>query len=91
MSRVLTATQKAEDSYTRVRAGKGVDVSGVQRVAAPTRDVLVVFDKDGDRKFVGFGKTVTTKFADCFIDPEKLPVEVLQVTQMLRISPWPRL
>lgn len=73
------------------RAGKGVDVSGIQRVAAPTRDVLVVFDKDGDRKFVGFGKTVTTKFADCFIDADKLPMEVLKVTRALHRRAWPGL
>jgi hypothetical protein len=60
-------------------AGKGVDVEAVQRVDAPTRDVLVVFDKDGDRQFVGFGKTVTTEFADCFISADSLPMDTLRV------------
>ncbi len=56
-----------------------MNVTGVQRVDAPTRDVLVVYDAEGDRKFVGFGKTVTTEFADCFIDTDELPIELLKV------------
>ena len=55
----------------------GVDVSAVQRVAHPTRDVLVVFDAEGDREFVGFGAAATIDFADCFIDPEQLPLDMI--------------
>eukprot|EP00884_Botryococcus_braunii_P003415 jgi/Botrbrau1/13074/Bobra.0187s0036.1 len=62
---------------------KGVNVAGVQRVDAPTRDVLVVYDAEGDRKFVGFGKTVTTEFADCFIDADKLPIDLLKSAEVI--------
>jgi len=59
-----------------VLRSKGVDVdSGVQRVAgAPTRDVYVIYNEQGDREFVGFGEgTPTEGFADCFLDASKLP------------------
>ena len=53
-----------------------MDVSGVQRVDLPTRDVLVVFDNEGDRRFVGFGGP-NESFADAQIAAEQLPMDVL--------------
>ena len=58
-------------------AERGVDISGVQTVDKPTRDVLVVYDQDGDRQFVGFGGP-NDSFADCFISAEQLPLDTLR-------------
>ena len=60
-----------------LHAERGVDVSAVQTVDKPTRDVLVVYDSDGDRQFVGFGGP-NDSFADCFISSEKLPLDTLK-------------
>jgi fructokinase len=52
---------------------RGVDLSDVQHVSAPTRDVLVTRDHSGDRTFAGFGKADNKHYADCLIDAAKLP------------------
>ena len=65
------------DDLVSLLASKGVDVTGVQRVPAPTRDVYVVFTKDGDRSFVGFGAAAADEYADCFIDAHALPLDML--------------
>lgn len=65
------------DRLTALLSSKGVDVSAIQRVPAPTRDVYVVFTPDGDRSFVGFGATDADKYADCFVDAQKLPTSML--------------
>ena len=57
-------------------AERNVDVSSVQTVDRPTRDVLVVYDSDGDRQFVGFGGP-NDSFADCYISADQLPVDTL--------------
>lgn len=57
-------------------AERNVDVSAVQTVDKPTRDVLVVYDSDGDRQFVGFGGPNDT-FADCYISADQLPLDTL--------------
>ncbi|EIE20911.1 Ribokinase-like protein [Coccomyxa subellipsoidea C-169] len=61
---------------------RGVDVSGVQQVDLPTRDVLVVYDSSGDRQFVGFGGP-NESFADTAISADKLPLEALQSASAL--------
>ncbi len=53
-----------------------MDVSAVQTVDKPTRDVLVVYDSDGDRQFVGFGGP-NDSFADCYISADQLPLDTL--------------
>jgi fructokinase len=70
------------DEFLKVLRSKKVDVETegcVQRVEGrPTRDVYVVYTKSGDREFVGFGeKTPTEGYADCFIDPSKLPTGLI--------------
>ena len=57
-------------------AERNVDVSAVQTVDRPTRDVLVVYDSDGDRQFVGFGGQ-NDSFADCYISADQLPLDTL--------------
>ena len=52
----------------------------MQTVDKPTRDVLVVYDQDGDRQFVGFGGP-NDSFADCFISAEQLPLDTLRSCQ----------
>ena len=59
-----------------------MDVSAVQTVDKPTRDVLVVYDSDGDRQFVGFGGP-NDSFADCFISAEQLPLDTLRSSAAL--------
>lgn len=61
---------------------KGVDVSGVQRVLQPTRDVYVTRDEDGDREFAGFGLP-SEEYCDCFISSAHLPKNMLQNTKVL--------
>jgi hypothetical protein len=55
-----------------------VDVSGVQRTDAPTRDVYVVRRPDGDREFAGFGLD-SDAYCDTRLDPEQLPLEKIRV------------
>ena len=65
------------DAMAALLAAKGVDVSPVQRVDAPTRDVYVVFDGAGERQFVGFGSPDPAAFADCALDAARLPMATL--------------
>lgn len=58
-------------------AERGVDISAVQRVDRPTRDVLVVYRSDGDRQFVGFGGP-NDSFADAVISADSLPLDALR-------------
>ena len=67
------------DAMAALLASKGVDVSPIQRVDAPTRDVYVVFDAAGERQFVGFGSPDPAAFADCALDAEGLPTDTLLV------------
>lgn len=60
-------------------AGRGIDLSAVERTSHPTRDVLVERSMDGDRNFAGFGKAAANEYSDCFIDPAKLPEGILKV------------
>lgn len=62
-----------------VLAEIGVDTSTVQRIDAPTRDIYVERTKDGDRVFAGFGLP-SEQYCDCYLDEEKLPKEVLSVS-----------
>lgn len=43
----------------------------------PTRDVLVVYDSNDDRQFVGFGGA-NESFADTAISADQLPLDALQ-------------
>ncbi|AFZ23920.1 sugar kinase, ribokinase [Cylindrospermum stagnale PCC 7417] len=62
----------------------GVDTTGVQRHAtAPTRQVYVVRDLDGDRTFAGFGKYDTTEFADTHLQAKQLPPSLFEEADFL--------
>jgi fructokinase len=62
----------------------GVDITGVQRHGtAPTRQVYVVRDLDGDRSFAGFGKYNTTEFADTRLQAEQLPESLFHDADLL--------
>ena len=61
-------------------AERGVDLSAAQTVDLPTRDVLVVFDNEGDREFIGFGSAKADRFADCYISPDDLPEDTIRVS-----------
>lgn len=69
------------DEFLKVLKAKKVDVdSSVQRVPdRPTRDVYVIYNKDGDREFVGFGENTPTEgYADCFLDSARLPTALIE-------------
>jgi fructokinase len=52
----------------------GVNTTGVQRhPTAPTRQVYVVRDLNGDRSFAGFGKYDTSEFADTRLQAKQIP------------------
>jgi len=55
-----------------------VDVSGVQRTDAPTRDVYVVRQTNGDREFAGFGLE-SGAYCDTRVDADRLPLDAIQV------------
>ncbi|BAZ39689.1 PfkB protein [Calothrix sp. NIES-4101] len=62
----------------------GVDTQGVQRHAtAPTRQVYVVRNLDGDRNFAGFGKYDTSEFADTHLEAKKLPESLFESADFL--------
>ena len=63
----------------KLPAGRGIDLSAVERTEHPTRDVLVERSLEGDRTFAGFGKAAADQYSDCFIDPAKLPERTLRV------------
>ena len=60
-------------------AARHVDLSSVQRVPQPTRDVLVTRDEGGEREFSGFGAAKNNEYADCFLDGEKMPEATIKV------------
>ncbi|MDJ0620312.1 MAG: carbohydrate kinase [Calothrix sp. MO_192.B10] len=72
------------NSLIQVLQDVGVDITGVQRhPTAPTRQVYVVRDLDGDRSFAGFGKYDTTEFADTRLQAEELPQSLFQDADLL--------
>lgn len=72
------------NSLIQVLQDVGVDITGVQRhPTAPTRQVYVVRDLDGDRSFAGFGQYNTNEFADAFLQAEQLPLSLFQEADVL--------
>ncbi|WP_088243220.1 carbohydrate kinase family protein [Calothrix rhizosoleniae] len=72
------------NSLIQVLQDVGVDMTGVQRhPTAPTRQVYVVRDLDGDRSFAGFGKHETNEFADTFLQAEQLPHSLFENAELL--------
>ncbi len=52
----------------------GVDCTGIQyHPSAPTRQVYVLRDLQGERYFAGFGHLPSDSFADAFLQPRDLP------------------
>lgn len=71
------------DQMADLLASRGIDLSHMHRTSQPTRDVLVTRSLEGDRSFVGFGVAAADAYADCFIDPDKLPERELEVADIL--------
>lgn len=71
------------DDFVALLQKRGVDTSGVQRVERPTRDILVTRKPDGDRQFAGFGKAKTHEYADCYLDPQALPLDKIKAADAL--------
>jgi len=62
----------------------GVDISGVQiHPTAPTREVWVTSDDDGDRSFVGFSGDRDIIFADTLLSSSELPVKLFEDAEFL--------
>lgn len=72
------------DELVKILQETGVNATGVQRhPTAPTRQVYVVRDEEGDRSFAGFGDTPTTDFADAFLQADQLPVALFENADFL--------
>jgi fructokinase len=72
------------DDLVRLLAQLKVNTTGVQRVNAPTRSVLVVRSVTGDRIFAAFGDGVeTTNFADTKLNATSLPQEIFEQAKYL--------
>lgn len=61
------------DQMVELLQDTGVDLSHLQRLDRPTRDVLVTRSLGGDREFSGFGAAESEDYADCYIDPARVP------------------
>ncbi|MEM9539865.1 MAG: carbohydrate kinase [Cyanobacteria bacterium P01_E01_bin.42] len=65
----------------------GVDCRGIQSHAtAPTREVYVLRKENGDRIFSDFGDRPADIFADAYLQPSQLPVELFQEAEYLIIG-----
>ena len=69
--------------YCMLHAARHVDLTAVQRVPQPTRDVLVTRDHSGEREFSGFGAAKNNEYADCFIDGDTIPEDTIKVCNVL--------
>ncbi|WP_083853550.1 carbohydrate kinase [Synechococcus sp. PCC 6312] len=64
--------------------GLGVNLTGIQRVnQAPTRQVLVQHQANGDREFVGFAPADSPFFADEQLQAKALPKSLIESAQFL--------
>lgn len=64
--------------------GLRVNLSGIQRVpSAPTRQVLVQHQANGDRDFIGFAPDPATSFADEQLQAMQLPLTLITTAQFL--------
>lgn len=61
------------DQMLDLLQSRHVNLTPVQRVPEPTRDVLVTRDEAGEREFSGFGAAKNNEYADCFIDADLIP------------------
>ena len=61
----------------------------MQRVGAPTRDVLVTRDMSGERTFAGFGAAANEEYADAMIQADKLPLDAIKVGCWCGWPSWP--
>jgi fructokinase len=76
--------QPGRDLTTKLRS-IGVDVSGVQHhPTAPTRQVQVIRDLDGDRSFGGFGGIPANQFADAQLS--EVPAELFVGADFLQLG-----
>ncbi|MEB3274716.1 MAG: carbohydrate kinase family protein [Prochlorothrix sp.] len=65
----------------------GVQTQAIQRhPSAPTRQVDVLRDEHGDRRFAGFGGRDTNQFADAFCGPEVLDPHWFATAQYLVVG-----
>lgn len=68
---------EAGETLIDVLESLGVNVEGVQRHSAPTRQIEVLRSTTGDRQFAGFGGRSTTVFADTHLQADLLPEDLI--------------
>ena len=77
-------TDAPGDELVRLLKRMGVDIGGVQRhPSAPTRQVYVLRDRNGERRFAGFGDRAAGGFADAFLQAEVLPEATFAAAEYL--------
>lgn len=74
---------KAGDELVQVLQTAGVDVTGLQKSPAPTRQIYVERTETGDRIFAGFGDLDTSEFADTQLQATQIPVELFRDADFL--------
>ncbi|MEC4985024.1 MAG: carbohydrate kinase [Oscillatoria sp. PMC 1068.18] len=76
---------RAGEQLCDILQSLGVDMTGVQRHStAPTRQVYVLHDPDGDRVFAGFDESRTPdEFADAFLQANQLPENLFLEAEFL--------
>jgi fructokinase len=76
--------QPGRDLTTKLQS-IGVDISGIQiHPTAPTRQVQVIRDLDGDRSFGGFGVVPADQFADAMLS--EVPAELFIGANFLQLG-----
>lgn len=73
----------AGNELVQVLQTAGVDVTGLQRSSAPTRQIYVERTETGDRIFAGFGDIDTSEFADTQLQATQIPVELFRNADFL--------
>ncbi|MEM6502871.1 MAG: carbohydrate kinase [Cyanobacteria bacterium P01_C01_bin.89] len=81
----------AGDRLLKILQQGGVNIDGIQRHPAPTREVYVVRDGTGDRQFVAFGaegkgEQDTTAFADTQLLPASVPQPLFSSAKFLTLG-----
>ena len=77
-------TDALGDKLVRLLRGMDVDTRGVQRhPTVPTRQVYVLRDRDGERRFAGFGDRDPDSFADGFLQADALPEDIFATAEYL--------
>ncbi|KJH72054.1 carbohydrate kinase family protein [Aliterella atlantica] len=73
----------AGNQLVEVLQTAAVDITGVQRCSAPTRQIYVERTETGDRIFAGFGDLNTSDFADTQLQAAQIPEKLFTTADFL--------